>query len=355
MRTAIAAALLGACGGGGRDATAPPGAPPATALVVTQQPLVATSGSPLTTQPVVQLVGALGAPATVSAAMVTAQLVTPSGAMLLGTTSMMTVGGVARFTDLAIRGAGTFFLAFSAPGLTGTTSQAVVVSPLLGPPASLALAPGRVVLAAAATTTITAAVRDADGNPLTMPVVAFTSRAPSVATVDSRGVVSGVGGGQTIVGASVIGTAITDSMFAVVVPAAGTALVSSLTALSLPRDTTVTVSVFVDLRSSPRRLASGLIDVVFQPSQLTFVAAAAGANFAPSVSAADTATGRLHLAFADAAGASGVAELARLTFRASPAAGRVGTFALVASEMTASDFTDLLPGMVQVAQPLVLR
>jgi hypothetical protein len=148
---------------------------------------------------------------------------------------------------------------------------------------------------------------------------------------------------------------LSDSLLVISAPSNGTVLLSSLSNFAIRRDTTITISIYVDMRSTQKRLSSGLVDVAFNPAQLTYQAFTPTGSFGPSVGEADAATGRLRISFADAIGVGGLAEIVRLTFRTASAVGVSGTFTLSTSEATASDFTDLLANMVQVAQPLVLR
>jgi hypothetical protein len=357
--SALALLLLLGCGGcsGSSGGTTEPVVPPPAALVVAQQPVGGTSGLPFATQPVVHIVTAAGGLAASASATVTVALLDPARGTLGGTTSVTATNGVASFTNLAITGTGSFALVFSAAGLTAATSQGLTVTPRLGPPASLALGSARLLLRTGqASSLATIITRDADGNILPTPALAFSTHDAKVAAVDAQGTVMAIGAGQTIVVATIgSAPAVADSALVVVASPTGTVLLTSISGFTLQHDTTVTISIFADLRNITPRLGSGRLDVVFTPAQLTFVSSAPGAGFAPAVGSLDAATGQLHLAFADPAGAGGVVEIAKLTFRAASAAGVAGRIALVASEMTATDFSDLLPGMIQVTQPLVLR
>jgi hypothetical protein len=347
--------LVISCGGGG-GGTEPPVTPPATVLFLATQPAGAVSGTPLVTQPVVNVLTASGATATTSSATVTVTLSGSPNGVLSGSTSVAAVGGIARFTNLAVSGVGTYVLAFTSPGLTGASSLSFGVAPLLGPPASLAFEPERTILQVGQGLALTAMVRDAQGNLLTTPPLAFVARDPAVATIDDRGLVTTVARGQAIVVArTVAAPTLSDSMLVISAPPNGTVLLSSLSSFAIRRDTTVTLSIYVDMRSTFKRLASGLVDVTFNPAQMTYQSFTPSAGFAPSVGDGEAATGRLRISFADAAGTGGLAEIVRLTFRTASTAGISGRFTLSTSEVTASDYTDLLANMVQVSQPLVLR
>ena len=84
-------------------------------------------------------------------------------------------------------------------GQSGTS--AITVNPI--PVASVAVSPASAAVGVGATVQLTATPLDANGNPLTGRSVTWTSSAPSVATVDGTGLVTGVATGPaTITGAS---------------------------------------------------------------------------------------------------------------------------------------------------------
>ena len=84
----------------------------------------------LTTQPVVQIKNASNQVVSTSDLIITAT-VSNSG-VLLGTTSVKAINGVATFTDLAIKDAGTYTITFSNPCLTSATSNALTLTTFIG-------------------------------------------------------------------------------------------------------------------------------------------------------------------------------------------------------------------------------
>jgi hypothetical protein len=100
--------------------------PPAQ-LALTTHPSGAASGTPLSSQPVVQVRDASNNLVASSAAMVTASISSGSGA-LSGTTTITAVGGVATFTDLVITGTGPHALQFASAGIQGVISSLFNVS-----------------------------------------------------------------------------------------------------------------------------------------------------------------------------------------------------------------------------------
>ena len=93
---------------------------PAAAILVSTQPVGGTSGAALTAQPVVRIVDSTNATVTTSTASVT---VTASGGTLGGTTTVAAVNGVATFTNLWHRTAGSYTLTFASTSLTSVTSS----------------------------------------------------------------------------------------------------------------------------------------------------------------------------------------------------------------------------------------
>ncbi|HEX9565569.1 MAG TPA: Ig-like domain-containing protein, partial [Gemmatimonadaceae bacterium] len=102
---------------------------PAVKLAMSQQPpAIAQSGDLLLPQPAVRLLNDVNGPAPEAGIVVTAVLASGGGTLSGTLTATTDGGGIATFTDLAITGpAGPRTLGFSAPGLTGVVSSAVVL------------------------------------------------------------------------------------------------------------------------------------------------------------------------------------------------------------------------------------
>jgi len=97
------------------------GAPAKLAMVT--QPSGAVSGSPLATQPVVEIVDSAGTRVLTASNAVTVSLAPGSaGTALSGTTTVTAVNGVATFTDLVVVGGGTSRLVFTGAPLADATS-----------------------------------------------------------------------------------------------------------------------------------------------------------------------------------------------------------------------------------------
>lgn len=213
-------------------------------------------------------------------------------------------------------------------------------------------------LNAGGTSTVPVTASDANGTTIPSATFTYTSRTPAAATVASSGAISGVAGGQSVIVAASSDpgstTIFQDSLLAIVADPAGPVLLSSLDRFDYRLDTTMTVSIFVDMTNTTSKLGSTTIDVTWNPAQLIYVTHANGASGAsPTVNSTNAAAGHLTLALADVAGFAGNVELLRITFKTSTTAA-TGSLALAAREMTAADaaYTNLLPKLVQVTHPL---
>ncbi len=201
-------------------------------------------------------------------------------------------------------------------------------------------------------------VTDPNNTPVTNATLSYLSRNTEVATVSSSGAITGVTRGQAIVlvraqqpGSTSI---VEDSLLAVVAEPGGPVVISSVDRFQYLRNELITVSVFVDMRTSPQKLGSTAIDVTWNPAQLSFQNSANGASgVTATVNSTLVSTGLLTLAMADASspGLSGRIELLRITYRTSSTA-TLGNLTLTAKELSAASFADLLGLTVQVSHAL---
>jgi hypothetical protein len=225
-----------------------------------------------------------------------------------------------------------------------------------GPPASIGFAnDGQALLMVGAQTPGTASARDAHGNPVGAVPLTYVSRNTAVATVNAAGLISGVSRGQAVIVVSSAAPAFTDSLLAVVGVPGAPVLISSLAGFSLKADTTRTVSLFVNMGTSGTNVSSGIVTVSWDPAAIQFVSSSAGAGVAAVANTSGTASGNLSLAFASAAGATGNVEVLQIVFHAAQTPGTASALTLLSNEVTASDFSDLTPNLVQVLQRFVLR
>ena len=101
--------------------------PPAKLQIVTPPSANATSGFPFSTQPVVQLVDAMGNLVTTATGTVTATLLSATGSLQNETATV--INGVAEFTDLTVIGAsGAFSISFTSGELTPANYTSIVTS-----------------------------------------------------------------------------------------------------------------------------------------------------------------------------------------------------------------------------------
>ena len=226
-----------------------------------------------------------------------------------------------------------------------------------GAPSRMRLTSPRViVLDQGASTQITAAFTDEFGNePTSPPAIALQVREP-IAN-DAGSTLTAVSPGQTIVVARLASNGLVrDSVLLVVVPATGVAAHTDLSRFDLKADTTFTVPVFMDMRSSGEKLGSTRVQIFWDASALTYVSDAEGANNVGATVNPST-PGTVTLAVANAAGFAGKVELRRITFRAAATTGRTTSLRLVVTELNgvSPNFTDLKPKTIAVSHPLITR
>jgi len=130
-------------------------------------PATATTGVPLSPQPVLRLQDAGGNDITRSGVVVTAQISAGGGSLAGGTTATSDAGGRVAFADLAIRGSpGTRRLIFAAEGFASATATVALG---VGAPGSIEATAGNeqsAVVATAVAIRPAVVVRDKDDNPL---------------------------------------------------------------------------------------------------------------------------------------------------------------------------------------------
>ena len=240
------------------------------------------------------------------------------------------------------------------PNLLRDTIQLTLVDRL---PTRLRFAPGVVIVDRGTTKAASTTVLAQDGTTMSGVTLNYTSRSPSIATVDNAGTISGVTKGQAVIVVTVPGTSpvVTDSLLAVVAEPGGPVVLTSVDRFRYPTDTTFTISVFVDMNTSTKKLGSTTIDVEWSPTQLQFLStAAAPGGVSPTVNSTNAPTGKITLAMADVVGFSGRVELLRITLKSGLTQSQ-GELRVTARELNASDYTDLLPLTVQVVQALSVR
>ncbi|MEX2156222.1 MAG: Ig-like domain-containing protein [Gemmatimonadales bacterium] len=136
--------------------------------------------------------------------------------------------------------AGSATITATADGTPGTALVTVSTVPV----ASVSVTPAAASISTGGTTPLTATPRDSAGNPLTGRPVTWSSSAPSVASVNSSGLVTGIGAGSATITATSEGQSGTSAITVTVAP------VASVTVT--PTSASVLVSGAVQLTATPR-------------------------------------------------------------------------------------------------------
>jgi len=251
---------------------------------------------------------------------------------------------------------GTAIITVFTPNLLADTVR-ITLAPT-GPMAKVRFAKGLAQTVVGSAVTVGATASDANGNAISAATFTYTSRNTNIATVSAAGAITGVATGQVVIVArssdAGSSTFFEDSLLAVVGDPTGPVLLSSIDRFEYRTDTTITVSIFADMRTTSTKLGSTTVDLNWNPAQLIYQSTANGASgAAPTVNTSGAVNGHIRLAIADATGFAGNVELLRITFKTASSAA-TGTFALTAPEMTAANaaYTDLLPKLVQVTHAL---
>jgi adhesin/invasin len=238
---------------------------------------------------------------------------------------------------------------------SGAAPRAIAVTLTVNPQVagSVGFLSQQVALPRNTTVPFTATIRDVDGN--AMPgTITYTSRNTAVASVNTAGHITGNAPGQAVI-VGTVSSIIADSTLAVVTGADAAVVVSSLSGFSLAADAEHTVSIYVDMTGSKKKLASGQVDITWAVPQLVYQSHAAGSGVAATVNASSAAAGTLRVSFADPAGLTGRVEILKITFRNSATAGLIGELKLAATELTATDLSDLNATAVKVTRPLIVK
>ena len=240
-----------------------------------------------------------------------------------------------------------------------TVSTTFTTTITAGALAGVRLASNRTaVVDSGSTVTPTFVGADLYGNAIPGIALTFATRNSTATSVNGAGVVSGLAHGQAIVVATATQNAAwTDSVLVLVAEAGQPAVYTDLPAFALKADTTIVVTVFVDMRSSGQNMGSAQVNLAWNPSVLTYVSDADGSNgVGATVNNTNAATGTLDIAAASAAGFSGQVQLRRITFRAAATAGQTGTLVPSVVELAAaSSFTVLTAATVAASYPVATR
>ena len=147
-------------------------------------------------------------------------------------------------------------------------------------------------------------------------------------------------------------------MLVVVGHVGGPVVRTDLARIGLKADTVFTVAVFIDMRSATNRLGSATLRIDWLPTQLTYLSdedGAAGVAATVNSTLAPQGTLRMSLASPNSTGWPGLAEVRRITFRATSTVGATGQLVITTSEIATTDFVNLLTTTVSVSHPLKTR
>jgi hypothetical protein len=239
--------------------------------------------------------------------------------------------------------------------IAGSAPVTFTLTTVAGPAKTLSIKERIVIVDAGQRVTPTITAVDANGNVVPNTQIDFAARTPSVVTLTSDGGIVGIGLAQTFVVAS--SSLTSDSILVVVTAPNGPVLETDLSRLDIAHDTSFTIPVVIDMRTSGEKLGATTVTIRWDPSQLTMVSQVDGSTGVGAlVNANGAPQGVLTLAVASATGFPGRIELRRITFKAASTVGKAGKLQLSASEVSgAGTFTDLLSRTTAVTYPLSTR
>jgi Invasin, domain 3 len=280
---------------------------------------------------------------------------TSTGGSFSSATSPVDSGGVARVT-LTVGSTVGQSLTVSGTDAQGITGRSPAYTATAGTVTTVRLTSPRILLLPLGNTSFSATFQALNEFGLQLPVSFTYAAHGGAATISPSGLVSAVGVGQAMLTAFDPSGLVGDSALVAVVDPAGTYVHTDLTAFDLKKDTVRTVTVLADMRASGEKLGAITLQVLWDPTALTYVSDAEGASSAgATVNATNAATGSLTLTVASASGLAGATELRRITFRVANAA-KKGTLQLLASEFVgAGTFNSLLAKALVLSNPFYTR
>jgi hypothetical protein len=187
----------------------------------------------------------------------------------------------------------------------------------------------------------------------------FVSRAPSVATVNAQGVITGVGEGQTWVAATAPGFA-PDSLY-VIVPrnATGPVLRTDMTNYGVAAGSTMSVNIVLDTRTMP--IGGAEFSVGFTTSPTIFQSASITPMGSPAPVVSNVQAGVVRVSVASGSPLKGQLIILRFDFTASAISGtdvianRTGFFILNVLDIVDPTGADLLPVSTSTRYPIIIQ
>ncbi|MDB4917110.1 MAG: hypothetical protein JWM95_4754 [Gemmatimonadetes bacterium] len=209
---------------------------PATQLNIATAPGGGTTGSVLTTQPVIQVRDASNGVVVGATNSVTATL-NGAGGTLSGTTTVNAVNGMATFTDLKVTGSGTYTLTFSSSGLASATSGSITIAALPATRLIIATQPSGAVTGSVFGTQPVIQVQDATGSVVAGATNAVTAQLNGVGgTLSGTTTVNAVNGIATFPDLKITGSGsytVTFTSGALTAATSGTIVITPLPATQL--------------------------------------------------------------------------------------------------------------------------
>ena len=181
----------------------------------------------------------------------------------------------------------------------------------------------------------------------------FVSRAPSVATVDAEGAITGIGEGQAWVAATAQGWA-PDSVY-VIVPrtSTGPVLRTDLTTFNVGAGTTnYVINVILDTRSTP--IGGGEMTVGYTTTPQIFSNGSYNPTGSPAPVVSNLQAGLLRLSLASGSPLSGQLSILQLSFTTTSSSAS-GFVTLTFIDLVGPDGTDLIPVSTSTRIPIIVH
>ena len=202
---------------------------------------------------------------------------------------------------------------------------------------------------------------DPQGNVIAGAGISLVVRSPAIATTSGSTVTAARTGQTFLVATSTDNANALDSALVVVANIGGPVVIATVPRFDIKTDTTFTVPIIIDMRSSGEKVAATTLQLTWDPGVLTYVSSAPGAAGIPSgefvINESAATTGSVTMAFADGTGFGGAVEVRKVTFRAATAAARTGALTITATDLSGAGptLTNLLPRTVTSFYPFRTR
>jgi hypothetical protein len=231
--------------------------------------------------------------------------------------------------------------------ITADSSLADTTRVLVGAvPVGVRVDPGYANVAVGGSLQLSGAVVDAFGNPITLFPVTYTSRSPSIATVDGAGLVQAAAAGTAVIYVDAVDFPTFGDSMLVTVPDAGHVVVSTTVQdrafSSVDAGSEIVMDVTVDMRFTGGELLGSYNAILtWDPAVMQYDTTLAGDFPEPEENISSVGAGELRFAQANAAGMGDVVVVARVRFQ-TVAAGAAAASLSVTELSAAQTFTNLI-------------